>query len=267
MRNECNIIRDLLPLYIEDIASADSRSFVADHLKNCESCRQEMAQMKNPGALEHTESFSNATAPLSAMRKKMKKHSRFLVTATAIVTALAVCALVIGLLIYHLPQRKVVSMPVCNAAGEVSYLEIDVQYYRRLFSTPWVEGTVTFDGVVYHDYYADLTLSDGKEVGTNSSYWGWDWQFSPNEDTVPSNMDFIKIIPKASAFESVYNMVNRIIFFDVNGSDTFDKVVFTYSDESMTDASGHTSGIAYYGPALTVEDAQQIADDLGWKLE
>lgn len=172
-----------------------------------------------------------------------------------------------GLIIFHLPQHKQVSMPVCSAAGEVSTLEIDVKYYRRLFSTPWVEGTVTFDGVVYQDYYANLTMYGGKEFGANTSYWGWDWQLTSSKDTVPSNMDFIKIVPNLTGLDTVYNNVNRIIFFDVNGSDTFDKILITYSDERMTDAFGQTSGVSYCGPATTAEEAWQVATELGWKLE
>ena len=222
--------------------------------------------MKNPSAIDHSLPAAHEMDSFSALRKKIKKRSKILVTTTAIITALVVCILLTGLIVYHLPQRRVVSMPVCNAAGDVSHLEIDVKYYRRLFSTPWVEGTVTFDGVVYQDYYADLTLAGGKEFGTNSSYWGWDWQLSPNEDTVPSNMDFIKIVPNLSSLDFVYNKVNRIIFFDVNGTDSFDKILITYSDESMTDASGSASGVSYYGPAMTVEEAQKVASDLGWKF-
>ena len=153
MKSECNIIRDLLPLYIEDMASDDSRSFVADHLQTCEGCRRELSRMEVPGALERSvRPQEQEPLPFSAVRKKMKKHSRLLISATAILTALAVCALVIGLVAYHLPQHKVVSMPVCNAEGDVSYLEIDVQYYRRLFSTPWVEGlaTTTGAGGIHH---------------------------------------------------------------------------------------------------------------------
>lgn len=184
-----------------------------------------------------------------------------------IVAIILVCSLVIGLVAYHLPQRRVVSMPVCNAAGDVSYLEIDVQYYRRLFSTPWVEGTVTFDGVVYQDYYADLSQYNVEEVGSNSSYWGWDWFFSPGEDPLPANMDFIKINSDKTGLTWLHNTVNRIYFFDIKGIDTFEKIYIIYSDESMTDASGSTRGVSYCGPAMTAEEARQVATDLGLKLE
>ena len=45
MRNECNIIRDILPLYAEDMVSPDTVSYVEEHLKSCEACRREYEQM------------------------------------------------------------------------------------------------------------------------------------------------------------------------------------------------------------------------------
>ena len=187
------------------------------------------------------------------------KKSRILLLVLAV-------ALLTGLIIYHLPQRRRVSMPVCNADGEVSTLEIDVKYYRRLFSTPWVEGTVAFDGVVYQDYYADLKTYNVEEIGSNSSFWGWDWDLSPNKNSRPSNMDFIKIISDETKQNWLRNGVNRINFFDVRGNDSFEKVLIIYSDEELTNSSGRISGIPYYGPARTVEEARQIAEEMGYKL-
>ena len=41
MRNECNIIRDILPLYADKMVSADTASFVEEHLTGCAECRAE----------------------------------------------------------------------------------------------------------------------------------------------------------------------------------------------------------------------------------
>lgn len=46
MKHNCNIIRDLLPLYVEELASPDSRDAVGAHLQVCESCRSAYAEMK-----------------------------------------------------------------------------------------------------------------------------------------------------------------------------------------------------------------------------
>ena len=35
----CNIVRDLMPLVLDDIASADSKQGVEEHIENCETCR------------------------------------------------------------------------------------------------------------------------------------------------------------------------------------------------------------------------------------
>jgi hypothetical protein len=46
MKLSCDIIRDLLPLYAEELASADSREAVEGHLMGCESCRKAYEDMK-----------------------------------------------------------------------------------------------------------------------------------------------------------------------------------------------------------------------------
>lgn len=42
MKNECEIVMDLLPLYAENIASETSADFVRRHIENCPACRAEL---------------------------------------------------------------------------------------------------------------------------------------------------------------------------------------------------------------------------------
>ena len=189
MKNECNIVRDLLPLCIEDMASPDSAVFVGKHLETCEDCRREMSRLQTPDLPEQPAPDPAEAEALLALQEKIKRRNRLLATVTTIVTAVVVSVLLVSLIIYHLPQRRQVSMPVCNAAGEVSYLEIDVNYYRRLFSRPWVEGTVTFDGVVYQD---SRSLWGPVNQGEERSYWDWDWYFGDSDSVHPGNLSFHK---------------------------------------------------------------------------
>ena len=46
MKISCNIIRDLLPLYAEDLASEDTRAMVDEHLCGCEGCTNFLNQIK-----------------------------------------------------------------------------------------------------------------------------------------------------------------------------------------------------------------------------
>lgn len=39
MKTKCNVIRDLLPLYAENLTSEESNNLISEHLQNCEDCR------------------------------------------------------------------------------------------------------------------------------------------------------------------------------------------------------------------------------------
>lgn len=190
------------------------------------------------------------------------KKSRILLIILAV-------ALLTGLIIHHLPHHWQVSMPVCSADGEVSTLQIDVNYYRRLFSTPWVEGTVTFDGVVYRDYHADLKAGNVEEYGSNSSFWGWDFCLPPFNDLLPDNMRFVKIPSSTDVLDHFSNSMNNIIFMGAKDSDAFrfDQIMFFYFDESNRSESGSIPGILYAGPAATPEEARQIAEEYGYHFD
>ncbi len=47
MSKECMIIRDLLPLYHDDLVSDETKEFVENHLKGCEKCREELEKIKS----------------------------------------------------------------------------------------------------------------------------------------------------------------------------------------------------------------------------
>lgn len=46
MEITCDIIKDLLPLYAEDLASGDTRKLVDDHLCGCDSCTKELVAIQ-----------------------------------------------------------------------------------------------------------------------------------------------------------------------------------------------------------------------------
>ncbi|MBQ8823526.1 MAG: zf-HC2 domain-containing protein [Lachnospiraceae bacterium] len=43
---DCNIVKDLLPLYIEELCSEDSKEYVEKHLKNCGECKESFEYLK-----------------------------------------------------------------------------------------------------------------------------------------------------------------------------------------------------------------------------
>ncbi len=41
----CNVIKDILPLYVDDVVSEDTKSVVEEHLETCTACKAEMEAM------------------------------------------------------------------------------------------------------------------------------------------------------------------------------------------------------------------------------
>jgi hypothetical protein len=47
MDNKCNIVKDLMPSYIDNLCSKDSIVFIEDHMSSCTECREVLESMKN----------------------------------------------------------------------------------------------------------------------------------------------------------------------------------------------------------------------------
>ena len=49
MNITCNVITDLLPLYLDGAASEDTKKIISAHLKTCRFCRDALLRMKENG--------------------------------------------------------------------------------------------------------------------------------------------------------------------------------------------------------------------------
>ena len=45
-KNDCNVVRDLMPLVLDRVASDESRALVEEHMGSCEECRKQYEEMK-----------------------------------------------------------------------------------------------------------------------------------------------------------------------------------------------------------------------------
>lgn len=86
MNNKCNLIRDILPLYVEDMVSTDTREFVSEHLEYCEACRAEFEHMRKPADFIPDADI----VPL----KRIKKELFIKRLQTVFFTAILACAIV-----------------------------------------------------------------------------------------------------------------------------------------------------------------------------
>ena len=47
MKMKCSVIQDLMPSYVDEICSQDSRDMVQEHVAECEQCKAKLEKIKN----------------------------------------------------------------------------------------------------------------------------------------------------------------------------------------------------------------------------
>lgn len=104
MKNQCNIIRDILPLYAEDMVSDDTVSFVDEHLETCSECSNIYEDMKS-GTITSTKNNNVLEAEVINVLKKTRRKfvKRFCIISLSI--CLGVVAVLATLQVF--PVHKV----------------------------------------------------------------------------------------------------------------------------------------------------------------
>lgn len=87
----CGVVRDLLPLYAENLAGAESRTEVERHLESCPACRAELEKLKAPAA----EPAVPAAVPLQKVKRTIQNR-RWKTAALAVCLALAAAVAVLA---------------------------------------------------------------------------------------------------------------------------------------------------------------------------
>lgn len=169
MKIDCDIIRDLLPLYTEELASEKSRAAVEEHLEECEQCRKIYQEMKEPKP-----QIQYNREPAESFQKYVKKKKRKLgfkvavITAAVVLTAVIIRLAIIGGLIAFL------ALEVTKA--EV-YEDTDISHYSQYMGEDANEKYVQkweMDESIFPEKITDeMQVTDYKMV----YYDPWDAQY------------------------------------------------------------------------------------------
>jgi len=83
----CAIVKDLLPLYADNVLSRESKALVQEHLTTCENCKNELANMRSEITKPRT---NNEDAKIKVMKSVKRK-----IFMQKVGAALAACLLVV----------------------------------------------------------------------------------------------------------------------------------------------------------------------------
>ena len=119
MKIPCGVIRDLLPLYVEDLASEETKQVVDEHLADCPDCREKLEELKQPATPE-----PDASEALRGVKKAIRRRR----WQTALLAALLVFLPLFSLLArsidkYALPWEKDLTL---SFDGRVSAMESEL---------------------------------------------------------------------------------------------------------------------------------------------
>lgn len=121
MRIDCDIIKDLLPLYVEGLASEKSRTAVEEHLKECGECSTIYREMIKPKPQVHYDK-----EPAESFRKYVKKNKRKLMFKTAAVTTAVV---LLGVMARLIAVGGLVAFLAIDSQTAEVYEDTDVSHY------------------------------------------------------------------------------------------------------------------------------------------
>lgn len=77
MKTECSIVKDLLPLYIEDMVSEETAQFVLEHLNVCADCKAEYGALMSDSPLTNIEKKSDInTEQAKSFKTTMRRMNR-----------------------------------------------------------------------------------------------------------------------------------------------------------------------------------------------
>lgn len=129
----CEVIKDLLPLYVEDLASFSSRVIVEEHLVTCKECQKEKAALcTEMQMLQNTDIKAMKNISVKLLQKKV---STICVSVLTMILIFVLIILNINAPIV-LPYEKVVESVsvIKNESGELVFeikdttLEADIEY-------------------------------------------------------------------------------------------------------------------------------------------
>lgn len=176
MRITCNVIRDILPLYAENMVSEDTRKIVEEHINNCDKCKKELEDMKTSIDLP----IDTDMTPLKKIKASIRKKKLQAVIFTAMLT-IAIITAVIGFLTVprFIPYQE----------GLISFMEKDNGMIIVVFNDEVTGYNIssypseTDDGLVYH-------------ITTWDSIW--------NRNIMKKSVNNIVLNPKGEKVVSVY---------------------------------------------------------------
>ncbi len=87
MKLTCDVIRDILPLAAEDLASDDTMKLINNHIETCSECKEEYMKLKSTNTVLSSTNIREAI-PLKSIKRKLKSRNIYVGLLSALIVGL-----------------------------------------------------------------------------------------------------------------------------------------------------------------------------------
>ena len=152
MSKNCDMIKDLLPLYADDVCSDESRKAIEEHIKECAECKGELDKLRR--------SVTVSPKNDGEVLKRIKRRLRIEKLVVGLISVLAICgALIIGL-VYLINSDTSMDMEKYDILNNVSVTEHD--------NAVWLN--IKGSAVGFFRVHPTISDTDGKYLGYDNDF-------------------------------------------------------------------------------------------------
>lgn len=176
---KCEMIRDLMPLYIDGLTSEESNREIEKHLKSCKECRKYYQEMT--GEIGEAVPISEEELQDVELIKKMKKKKRrrILGGMAGIVLAIAVIVAFMLSKVYSQVKFEDISLK-SGTRGNKAYIELETKPGYEIY----------FSGTTKENETYLKVLSVRKVGGTEKDQTGWEDEIGTKENPCKWTIEF-----------------------------------------------------------------------------
>lgn len=208
MKNECEIIKDLLPNYIENLLSDETKKYVEQHINNCDECKKLLQMMKAGKQKEINKEEEEEQIELDYLKKHRKK--------TLILKILAF-AFIIVILIYIIGySAKFIQInSILNRAENKRNELMEANNYTIYTTQHYIDYRTNRESFAYDEYYC----GDGKYKKIFRNYSINSWRLDGtniNEDEIGITYGVIDSHQESTVYNKSKKIINNKTNYKIN---------------------------------------------------
>lgn len=213
----CDIVRDLLPLYHDDVVSEVTKKTVEEHLAECESCKKEYEELSIELPIQNTE--NNTKNKFKALMSRQKIKRILILIASIVLTCVLVISAVIVLTevpCVKIPDSEIQVIKSYGYETEDGY-EFFILYDMSMYESMLLGMGEHANGIQNLEAKRPI-ISD--KIGSDESIWVFSYAY-PQESG--EELDYL-----CFAGETIWSK-------EKNSDDEIPEYVFEYSSEDCVE--------------------------------